>query len=90
MLYNVLIIFINQHQHPHVDTFKIDRNGVFKIGKNFKKKEGKAIQSFGDEKLVVEGDFYKPSLRGSPFYNGDSLPVRFINSSGINHDRRSV
>jgi len=70
-------------KHPHVETFKIDKKGVFKIGKNFKKKEGIAIQSYGDEKLVVEGDFYKPSLKGSPFYNGEPVPVRFLNSSGV-------
>ena len=77
-----MIIFI--YQHPDAETFKIDRKGVFKTGKNFKKKDGVAIQSYGDEKIVLEGDCYKPSLRGSPFYKEESVPVKFFNSSGKN------
>ena len=80
-----MIIFI--YQHPYAETFNIDRNGVFKIRKNYKKKKGVAIRSYGDEKLVLKGDFYKSSLRGSPFYNGESYPVRFLNSSGISHNQ---
>ena len=80
-----MIIFI--YQHPDAETFKIDKKGVFKIRKNYKKKKGIAIRSYGDEKLVLEGDFYKPSLTGSPFYNGESVPVKFLNSSGINHNQ---
>ena len=46
-----MIIFISQH--PHAETFNIDRKGVFKIRKNYKKKKGVAIRSYGDEKLVL-------------------------------------
>ena len=80
-----MIIFICQH--PDAETFNIDRKGVSKIRKNYKNKKGVAIRSYGDEKLVLGGDFYKPSLRGSPFYNGESVPVKFLNSSGINHNQ---
>ena len=83
-----MIIFI--FQHLDAETFKIDREGVFKIRKNYKKKKGVAIRSYGDEKLVLKGDFYKSSLRGSPFYNGDSVPVKFLNSSGINHKQINI
>ena len=80
-----MIMFI--YQHPYAETFNIDRKGVFKIRKNYKNKKGVAIRSYGDEKLVLEGDFYKPSLRGSPFYNGESVLVNLLNSSGLNHNQ---
>ena len=79
-----MIMFI--YQHPYAETFNIDRKGVFKIRKNYKNKKGVAIRSYGDEKLVLKGDFYKSSLRESSFYNGESVPVKFLNSSGINHN----
>ena len=78
-----ITIFI--YQHPDAKTFKIKKDGVFMIGKYFKEKEGIAVHSYGDEKLVLEGDCYKPSLSGSPFHR-ESVPVQFLNISGINHD----
>ena len=50
--------------------------------KGLRKKQGLKVESFGEEKLVLEGDFYKPSKRGSPFYGGESFPLRFRNTSG--------
>ena len=70
-----------------MESLRIDMKGVFKIKKNQKKTSGRRINEYGDEKIIREGDFYKPSQRGSPFYNGESVPVKFLNSSGINHNQ---
>ena len=44
-------------------------------------KKEKSIQSYGDEKLVLEGDFYKPIKSGSLFFQGESV-VKFRNKTG--------
>ena len=49
--------------------------------KGLRGNKGINIKSFGDEKLVLEGDFYKPSKKG-PFYGRESFPLRFRNTSG--------
>ena len=60
----------------------INSSGVFEIRKGQKRKLSLRIESFGDEKLVLEGDFYKPSKKGSPFHGGESFSLRFRNTSG--------
>ena len=53
-----------------MESFRIDMKGVFKIKKNQKKKTGRRINEYGDEKIIREGDFYKPGIAASPFYGG--------------------
>ena len=57
-------------QHHGVESFRIDMKGVFKIKKNQRKKSGRRINEYGDEKIILEGDFYKPGIAASPFYGG--------------------
>ena len=44
--------------------------GVFKIKKDQRRKSGTRITEYGDEKILLEGDCYKPGIAGSPFYGG--------------------
>ena len=44
--------------------------GVFKIKKDQRRKSGTRITEYGDEKILLEGDCYKPGLAASPFYGG--------------------
>ena len=44
--------------------------GVFKLKKNQRRTSGKRINHYGDEKIIREGDFYKPGIAASPFYGG--------------------
>ena len=53
-----------------MESFRIDMKGVFKIKKNQKKTSGRRINEYGDEKIIREGDFYKPGIAASPFYGG--------------------
>ena len=53
-----------------MESLRIDMNGVFKIKKNQTKKTGRRISEYGDEKILLEGDFYKPGIAASPFYGG--------------------
>ena len=53
-----------------MESFRIDMKGVFKIKKNQRKKSGRRINEYGDEKIILEGDFYKPGIAASPFYGG--------------------
>ena len=53
-----------------MESFRIDMKGVFKIKKNQRKKTGNRINEYGDEKIIREGDFYKPGIAASPFYGG--------------------
>ena len=53
-----------------MESFRIDMKGVFKIKKNQRKTSGSRIKEYGDEKVIREGDFYKPGIAASPFYGG--------------------
>ena len=53
-----------------MESFRIDMKGVFKIKKNQRKKSGVRLHEYGDEKIIREGDFYKPGIAASPFYGG--------------------
>ena len=53
-----------------MESLRIDMKGVFKIKKNQKKTSGRRINEYGDEKIIREGDFYKPGIAASPFYGG--------------------
>ena len=44
--------------------------GVFKLKKNQRRTSGKRIYHYGDEKIIREGDFYKPGIAASPFFGG--------------------
>ena len=61
---------ISMFQHSGVESFRIDMSGVFKIKKNQRWKGGTRITEYGDEKILLEGDCYKPGLAASPFYGG--------------------
>ena len=45
-------VILKYFQHSGVETFRIDQQGVFKIKKNQRRKDGVRIQSYGDEKIV--------------------------------------
>ena len=53
-----------------MESFRIDMKGVFKIKKNQRKKSGVRLHEYGDEKIIREGDFYKPGIAASPFCRG--------------------
>ena len=52
----------------------------------FKKEKGmrnrEKIISYGDEKLMLEGDFYKPEKPTSPFFRSGSSILKFHNKTG--------
>ena len=52
----------------------------------FKKEKGmrnrEKIISYGDEKLMLEGDFYKPEKPTSPFFRSGSSIFKFYNKTG--------
>ena len=62
---------ISMFQHSGVESFRIDMSGVFKIKKNQRRKGGTRITEYGDEKILLEGDCYKPGIAASPFYGGN-------------------
>ena len=52
----------------------------------FKKEKGmrnrEKIISYGDEKLMLEGDFYKPEKPTSHFFRSRSSELKFHNKTG--------
>ena len=52
----------------------------------FKKEEGmrnkEKIRIYGDEKEMLEGDFYKPEKQASPFFISDSSLMKIENKTG--------
>ena len=52
----------------------------------FEREEGlrnrRKISSYGDEKKMLEGDFYKPEKPASPFYSSKSFIVKIENMTG--------
>ena len=52
----------------------------------FKKEKGmrnrEKIRSYGDEKEMLEGDFYKPEKPASPFFISDSSLMKIENKTG--------
>ena len=52
----------------------------------FKKEKGmrnrEKIISYGDEKEMLEGDFYKPEKPTSPFFRDESSKLKFNNKTG--------
>ena len=57
--------------------------GVFKIKKDQRRKSGTRITEYGDEKILLEGDCYKPATAASPFYRGKLERFKVENLSGI-------
>ena len=41
------------------------------------------IRSYGDEKEMLEGDFYKPEKPESPFFIIDSSTINIENKTGV-------
>ena len=41
------------------------------------------IRSYGDEKEMLEGDFYKPEKPVSPFFSIDSSTMKIENKTGV-------
>ena len=60
--------------------FVIDEKGVFK--KEKKRRNIRKIRNYGDEKEMLEGDFYKPETPASPFYRNESSFVEIKNKTG--------
>ena len=60
--------------------FMIDENGVFK--KEKKRRNRGKIRNYGDEKEMLEGDFYKPESPASPFYRNEPSFVDIKNNTG--------
>ena len=52
----------------------------------FKKEEGmrnrEKIRSYGDEKEMLEGDFFKPEKPASPFFSSESSLMKIENKTG--------
>ena len=67
-------------QHKNAIEFEIENTGVFKKEKGMRKNREKII-SYGDEKEMLEGDFYKPEKPTSPFFSSGSSML-FHNKTG--------
>ena len=52
----------------------------------FKKEEGmrnrEKIRIYGDEKEMLEGDFFKPEKPASPYYSSKSSLIKIDNKTG--------
>ena len=60
--------------------FVIDEKGVFK--KEKKRRNRGNIRNYGDEKEMLEGDFYKPETPASPFYRSEFSIMKIKNKTG--------
>ena len=60
--------------------FFIEKEGLFKMEKKMRDRE--RIRNYGDEKEMLEGDFYKPETSASPFYRNESSFVKIKNKTG--------
>ena len=57
----------------------IEKEGFFKKEKKMRDRE--EIRNYGDEKEMLEGDFYKPEKPTSPFFISKSS-IMFHNKTG--------
>ena len=60
--------------------FVIKKEGVFKKEKKMRDRE--EIRKYGDEKEMLEGDFYKPEKPASPFFSSESSLMKIENKTG--------
>ena len=60
----------------------IEEKGVFKKEKRMRNKE--EIRGYGDEKTMLEGDFFKPETPASPFFRIESTIMKIENKTGRN------
>ena len=58
----------------------IEKSGVFKKEKGMRGRE--KIKCYGDEKEMLEGDFYKPEKPASPFFSSKSSLMKIENKTG--------
>ena len=76
IIYNIFIYF----QHKEATEFMIEKKGVFKKEKKMRSR-GK-IKHYGEEKEMLEGDFYKPETPASPFFRSESSTMKIKNKTG--------
>ena len=60
--------------------FVIKKEGVFKKEKKMRDRE--RIRNYGDEKEMLEGDFYKPETPASPFFRNEFSVMKIKNKTG--------
>ena len=60
--------------------FFIEKEEVFKKEKKMRDRE--RIRNYGDEKEMLEGDFYKPETPVSPFFRSESSIMKIKNKTG--------
>ena len=60
--------------------FFIEKEGVFKKEKKMRDRE--RIRNYGDEKEMLEGDFYKPETPASPFFRSEFSIMKIKNKTG--------
>ena len=58
----------------------IEKEGVLKKEKKMRDRE--RIRNYGDEKEMLEGDFYKPETPASPFFRSESSIMEIKNKTG--------
>ena len=54
---------------------------MFKKVKKMRDRE--RIRNYGDEKEMLEGDFYKPETPASPFFRSESSIMKIENKTGL-------
>ena len=74
----VILLFF---QHKEATEFMIDEKGVFK--KEKKRRDRGKIRNYGDEKEMLEGDFYKPETPASPFFRSEFSIMKIENKTGL-------
>ena len=50
--------------------------------KEKKEEDGERIRNFGDEKEMLEGDFYKSEVPASPFFKNKFSVIKIKNKTG--------
>ena len=50
--------------------------------KEKKEEDRERIRNFGDEKEMLEGDFYKPETPASPFFKNEFSVMKIKNKTG--------
>ena len=58
----------------------IKKAGVFKREEGMRNRE--KLRIYGDEKEMLEGDFYKPEKPASPFFSCESSLMKIENKTG--------
>ena len=67
-------------QHKEAKEFLVEKAGVFKKEEGMRNRA--KIRIYGDEKEILEGDFFKPEKPASPFYSGESSLMKIENKTG--------